>query len=111
MDDNKNPFSIYGTGDRSWSPKLPDESNVMPTHYVDPEILEQAILYTDCATDIENGGYACAIYEDMAELDRIIMYELGMKPSRYEKRHKAIWSGQNYQKVKSTKLKNTTIEN
>ena len=103
LDDNKNPFSIYGTGDRSWSPKLPDESKVMGECYVDPAILEQAILYTDCATDIENGGYACAIYEDMAELDRIMMYELGMKPTHYEKRHNAKWSGRNYQSVKAAR--------
>jgi len=103
LDDNKNPFSIYGTGDRSWSPKLPDESNVMPTHYVDPDVLEQAILYTDCATDMQNNGHACAIYEDIEELDRIMMYELGMKPTHYEKRPNAKWSGRNYQSVKAAR--------
>jgi hypothetical protein len=95
-ENTKNPFPLTSlTEDR-----YPHEPNVMPTHYVDPAILEQAILYTDCATDIENGGYACAIYEDMAELDRIMMYELGMRPAYYEKRHKAKWSGRKYSTVK-----------
>jgi predicted nucleic acid-binding Zn ribbon protein len=92
----KNPFPLTSLTEN----RYPHEPDVMGACYVDPDILEQAILYTDCATDIENGGYACAIYEDMAELDRIMMYELQMKPTRYEKRHKAVWSGQNYQKVK-----------
>ena len=93
----KNPFPLTSlTEDR-----YPHDPAAMGEYHVAPEILEQAILYTDCATDIENGGYACAIYEDMAELDRIIMYELGMKPTHYEKRHNAKWSGRNYQSVKA----------
>tara|TARA_R100001594_G_scaffold21919_5_gene42516 strand:+ start:4234 stop:5178 length:945 start_codon:yes stop_codon:yes gene_type:complete len=96
LEKNKNPFSITNlTEDR-----YPHDPAVMGECYVDPDILEQAILYTDCATDIQNNGYACTIYEDMAELDRIMMYEAGIKPARYEKRHKAKWSGENYQKVK-----------
>ena len=99
LEKNKNPFSITNlTEDR-----YPHEPNVMPTHYVAPEILEQAILYTDCATDIQNNGHACAIYEDMAELERIMMYEAGIKPTRYERRPKAKWSGQNYQSVKAAR--------
>ena len=96
LEKNKNPFSITNlTEDR-----YPHDPAVMGEYYVAPEILEQAILYTDCATDIENNGYACAIYEDMAELDRIMMYELGMRPAYYEKRHKAKWSGRKYSTVK-----------
>jgi predicted nucleic acid-binding Zn ribbon protein len=95
-ENTKNPFPLKSLTEN----RYPHEPDVMGECYVDPDILEQAILYTDCATDIENNGYACAIYEDMAELDRIMMYELQMKPTRYEKRHKAVWSGQNYQKVK-----------
>lgn len=93
----KNPFPLTSLTES----RYPHEPDVMGECYVDPAILEQAILYTDCATDIENGGYACAIYEDMAELDRIMMYELGMKPTHYEKRHNAKWSGRNYQSVKA----------
>ena len=92
-----NPFPLTSLTES----RYPHEPDVMGECYVDPAILEQAILYTDCATDIENGGYACAIYEDMAELDRIMMYELGMKPTHYEKRHNAKWSGRNYQSVKA----------
>jgi len=96
LEKNKNPFSITNlTEDR-----YPHEPDVMGDCYVDPDILEQAILYTDCATDMQNNGYACAIYEDMAELDRIMMYELKMKPTHYEKRHKAKWSGRRYSTVK-----------
>jgi len=95
-ENNKNPFPLTSLTEN----RYPHEPDVMGDCYVDPDILEQAILYTDCATDIENNGYACAIYEDMAELERIMMYELQMKPAYYEKRHKAVWSGQNYQKVK-----------
>ena len=92
----KNPFPLTDlTEDR-----YPHEPAVMGECYVDPEILEQAILYTDCATDIENNGYVCAIYEDTVEIDRIMMYELQMKPTRYEKRHKAKYSGQKYSTVK-----------
>ena len=93
----KNPFPLTSLTEN----RYPHEPDVMGECYVDPDILEQAILYTDCATDIENGGYACAIYEAMAELDRIMMYELGMKPTHYEKRHNAKWSGRNYQSVKA----------
>ena len=93
----KNPFPLTSLTES----RYPHDPAAMGECYVDPAILEQAILYTDCATDIENGGYACAIYEDMAELDRIMMYELGMKPTHYEKRHKAVWSGRNYQSVKA----------
>ena len=93
----KNPFPLTSLTEN----RYPHEPDVMGECYVDPDILEQAILYTDCATDMQNNGYACAIYEDMAELDRIIMYELGMKPTHYEKRHNAKWSGRNYQSVKA----------
>jgi len=97
LEKNKNPFSITNlTEDR-----YPHEPDVMGDCYVDPDILEQAILYTECATDIQNNGYACAIYEDTAELERIMMYELGMRPTQYEKRPNAKWSGRNYQSVKA----------
>jgi len=96
---HKNPFPLTSLTEN----RYPHEPDVMGECYVDPDILEQAILYTDCATDIQNNGYACAIYEDMAELDRIMMYELQIKPTRYEKRHKAKWSGQDYQKVKAAR--------
>jgi predicted nucleic acid-binding Zn ribbon protein len=95
----KNPFPLKSLTEN----RYPHEPNVMPTHYVDPEILEQAILYTDCATDMQNNGHACAIYEDIEELDRIMMYELGMKPTHYEKRPNAKWSGRNYQSVKAAR--------
>ena len=95
----KNPFPLTSLTES----RYPHEPAAMGEYHVAPEILEQAILYTDCATDIENGGYACAIYEDMAELDRIIMYELGMKPTHYEKRPNAKWSGRNYQSVKAAR--------
>ena len=99
LEKNKNPFSITNlTEDR-----YPHDPAVMGEYYVAPEILEQAILYTDCATDIQNNGHACAIYEDMAELERIMMYEAGIKPTRYERRPKAKWSGQNYQSVKAAR--------
>jgi len=95
-EETKNPFPLTNlTEDR-----YPHEPDVMGECYVDPDILEQAILYTDCATDMQNNGYACAIYEDMAELERIMMYELGMRPTQYEKRPNAKWSGRNYQSVK-----------
>ena len=83
--------------------RYPHEPDVMGECYVDPDILEQAILYTDCATDMQNNGHACAIYEDIEELDRIMMYELGMKPTHYEKRPNAKWSGRNYQSVKAAR--------
>jgi len=93
----KNPFPLTSLTEN----RYPHEPDVMGDCYVDPDILEQAILYTDCATDMQNNGYACAIYEDMAELERIMMYELQMKPTRYEKRHKAVWSGRRYSTVKA----------
>ena len=95
----KNPFPLTSLTEN----RYPHDPAAMGECYVAPEILEQAILYTDCATDMQNNGYACAIYEDMAELDRIMMYELQIKPTRYEKRHKAKWSGQNYQRVKAAR--------
>mgnify|MGYP003110821676 CR=1 FL=1 len=92
----KNPFPLTNlTEDR-----YPHDPAVMGEYHVAPEILEQAILYTECATDIQNNGYACAIYEDTAELERIMMYELGMRPAYYERRHKAQWSGRKYSAVK-----------
>jgi len=96
---NKNPFPLTSLTEN----RYPHEPDVMGECYVDPDILEQAILYTDCTTDMQNNGYACAIYEDMEEIDRIMMYELQIKPTRYEKRHKAKWSGQNYQRVKAAR--------
>jgi len=98
-ENTKNPFPLTSLTEN----RYPHEPDVMGECYVDPDILEQAILYTDCATDMQNNGHACAIYEDMAELDRIMMYELGMKPTHYEKRPNAKWSGQNYQRVKAAR--------
>ena len=98
-ENTKNPFPLTSLTEN----RYPHEPDVMGECYVDPDILEQVILYTDCATDMQNNGHACAIYEDMAELDRIMMYELGMKPTHYEKRPNAKWSGQNYQRVKAAR--------
>ena len=63
---NRNPFSTFGTGERA--SLLPYEPNVMPTHYVPPEILAQAELYVDCNADIDGTG---GIKEDMDETPQI----------------------------------------
>jgi len=71
----KNPFSTHGTGERA--SLLPYEPNVMPTHYVDPEILSQAELHVEC--------YGSGIKEDIDEINRIIMEENWTYPARYKK--------------------------
>jgi predicted nucleic acid-binding Zn ribbon protein len=77
---NRNPFSTFGTGERA--SLLPYEPNVMPTHYVPPEILAQAELYVDCNADIDGTG---GIKEDMDEINQIIREENIEQPSRYRK--------------------------
>ena len=72
---NRNPLSTYGTGERA--SLLPYEPNVMPTHYVDPEILSQAELHVEC--------YGSGIKEDIDEINRIIMEENWVRPARYKK--------------------------
>ena len=72
---NRNPLSTYGTGERA--SLLPYEPNVMPTHYVDPEILSQAELHVEC--------YGSGIKEDIDEINRIIMEENWTYPARYKK--------------------------
>ena len=76
----RNPFSTHGTGERA--SLLPYEPNVMPTHYVDPDVLAQAELYVDCNADIDGAG---GIKEDMDEINQIIMEENIEQPSRYKK--------------------------
>ena len=72
---HRNPFSTHGTGVRA--SLLPYEPNVMPTHYVDPEILSQAELHVEC--------YGSGIKEDIDEINRIIMEENWVRPARYKK--------------------------
>ena len=72
---HRNPFSTHGTGVRA--SLLPYEPNVMPTHYVDPEILSQAELHVEC--------HGSGIKEDMEEINQIIMEENIKHPSRYKK--------------------------
>ena len=72
---NRNTLSTYGTGERA--SLLPYEPNVMPTHYVDPEILSQAELHVEC--------YGSGIKEDIDEINRIIMEENWVRPARYKK--------------------------
>ena len=72
---HRNPFSTHGTGVRA--SLLPYEPNVMPTHYVDPEILSQAELHVEC--------HGSGIKEDMEEINQIIMEENIKQPSRYKK--------------------------
>jgi hypothetical protein len=74
-ENNRNPLSTYGTGERA--SLLPYEPNVMPTHYVDPEILSQAELHVEC--------YGSGIKEDIDEINRIIMEENWTYPARYKK--------------------------
>ena len=74
-ENNRNPLSTYGTGERA--SLLPYEPNVMPTHYVDPEILSQAELHVEC--------YGSGIKEDIDEINRIIMEENWVRPARYKK--------------------------
>ena len=71
----KNPFSTHGTGERA--SLLPYEPNVMPTHYIDPEILSQAELHVEC--------HGSGIKEDMGEINQIIMEENIKQPARYKK--------------------------
>ena len=87
----KNPFSTHGTGERA--SLLPYEPNVMPTHYVDPEILSQAELHVEC--------HGSGIKEDMEEINQIIMEENIKQPSRYKKTfHSPEKSGKLYWSVK-----------
>ena len=88
---NRNPLSTYGTGERA--SLLPYEPNVMPTHYVDPEILSQAELHVEC--------YGSGIKEDIDEINRIIMEENWAYPARYKKTfHSPKESGKLYWSVK-----------
>ena len=88
---NRNPLSTYGTGERA--SLLPYEPNVMPTHYVDPEILSQAELHVEC--------YGSGIKEDIDEINRIIMEENWTYPARYKKTfHSPKESGKLYWSVK-----------
>ena len=88
---NRNPLSTYGTGERA--SLLPYEPNVMPTHYVDPEILSQAELHVEC--------YGSGIKEDIDEINRIIMEENWVRPARYKKTfHSPEKSGKLYWSVK-----------
>jgi len=77
---NRNPNSTWGSGDQYLM--MPYEPNVMPTHYVPPEILAQAELYVDCNADIDGTG---GIKEDMDEINQIIREENIEQPSRYRK--------------------------
>ena len=87
----RNPLSTYGTGERA--SLLPYEPNVMPTHYVDPEILSQAELHVEC--------YGSGIKEDIDEINRIIMEENWTYPARYKKTfHSPKESGKLYWAVK-----------
>ena len=88
---NRNPFSTHGTGERA--SLLPYEPNVMPTHYVDPEILSQAELHVEC--------HGSGIKEDIDEINRIIMEENWVRPARYKKTfHSPEKSGKLYWSVK-----------
>jgi len=90
-DNNRNPLSTYGTGERA--SLLPYEPNVMPTHSVDPEILAQAELYVEC--------HGSGIKEDIDEINRIIMEENMIQPARYKKTfHSPEESGKLYWSVK-----------
>ena len=90
-ENNRNPLSTYGTGERA--SLIPYEPNVMPTHSVDPDVLAQAELYVEC--------HGSGIKEDMDEINRIIMEENWIHPARYKKTfHSPRESGKLYWSVK-----------
>ena len=99
---NRNEYSVtssgYGTG---WREGLLQKDG-LPMMRVDPEILAQAELYTDCASDSEI-GITGAFYEDMEDLSMLLRSEYALAESRYEKRAKAKYSGKSYWDVKVTK--------
>ena len=99
---NKDKYSVtssgYGTG---WREGLLQKDG-LPMMRVDPEILAQAELYTDCASDSEI-GITGAFYEDMEDLSMLLRSEFALSEARYEKRAKAKYSGKNYWYAKMLK--------
>jgi len=99
---NRNEYSVtasgYGTG---WREGLLQKDG-MPMMRVDPEILAEAEMYTDCASDSEI-GITGAFYEDMEDLSMLLRSEFALSRARYEKRPKARYSGKNYWYAKQLK--------
>ena len=94
-DKNKNPYSITNLTEHRFT----EVPNSYGEYYVDPEILRQAELYSDCAVDA-NFGYTSEIQEDSDDLHMILRSEYSYQKARYEKRHNAKYSGRNYWEAK-----------
>ena len=94
---NKNPLSLHvGVID------FPSNPGYSEDYRVPPEILAQAELYTDCASDFEI-GITGAFYEDMDDLSMLLRSEYALAESRYEKRANAKDSGKKYWQAKMAK--------
>ena len=95
---NRNEYSACSIG---WRDGLLKKDG-MPEMRVDPDILAQAELYTDCASDSET-GITGAFYEDIEDLSMLLRSEFALSEARYEKRAKAKYSGKNYWAAKLQK--------
>jgi hypothetical protein len=91
----------YSAGSIGWRDGLLKKDG-MPEMRVDPDILAEAELYTDCASDSEI-GITGAFYEDMEDLSMLLRSEFALSEARYEKRSKARYSGKNYWYAKQLK--------
>jgi len=91
----------YSAGSIGWRDGLLKKDG-MPEMRVDPDILAQAELYTDCASDSET-GITGAFYEDIEDLSMLLRSEFALSEARYEKRAKAKYSGKNYWAAKLQK--------
>lgn len=88
---NRNEYSVGSIG---WRDGLLQKDGI-PMMRVDPEILAEAEMYTDCASAFET-GITGAFYEDMEDLNMLLRSEFALSRATYEKRPKARYSGVEY---------------